>query len=93
MVDKVAPEQVFPLVLQLSPVSFILPLLHYTEKGKKKIIIITGSHNKPQGCGASIASAAGPFTRKGGREREREKRKGEKKGKKVDILTEGWLMI
>jgi hypothetical protein len=28
------------------------------------IIIITGLHNKPQGCGASVASAAGPFTAK-----------------------------
>jgi hypothetical protein len=27
------------------------------------IIFITGLHNKPQGCGASVASAAGPFTR------------------------------
>ena len=32
-------------------------------KGKtKKKIIITWLHNKPQGCGASVASAAGPFT-------------------------------
>jgi hypothetical protein len=28
------------------------------------IIYITGLHNKPQGCGASVASAAGPFTTK-----------------------------
>jgi phosphomannomutase len=45
-------------------VSFIPPVLHYTKK-RKRIIIITGSHNKPQGCGASVASAAGPFTTKG----------------------------
>jgi hypothetical protein len=32
----------------------------------KKIINITGLHNKPQGCGASVASAAGPFTTKKG---------------------------
>jgi hypothetical protein len=39
------------------------------EKMKKKliifliiIVIIIGLHNKPQGCGASVASAAGPFT-------------------------------
>jgi hypothetical protein len=31
-------------------------------KTKKLIIFITGLHNKPQGCGASVASAAGPFT-------------------------------
>jgi hypothetical protein len=34
-------------------------VLHYTEK---LIIFITGLHNKPQGCGAPIASAAEPFT-------------------------------
>jgi hypothetical protein len=26
------------------------------------IIFVTGLHKKPQGCGASVASAAGPFT-------------------------------
>jgi hypothetical protein len=37
-------------------------------KGQKIIIIIvifiTGLRKKPQGCGASVASAAGPFTTK-----------------------------
>jgi hypothetical protein len=33
-------------------------------KTKTLIIFITGLHNKPQGCGASVASAAGPFTKK-----------------------------
>jgi hypothetical protein len=34
-------------------------------KTKKKLIIfITGLHNKPQGCDAMVASAAGPFTTK-----------------------------
>jgi hypothetical protein len=33
-------------------------------KTKKLIVFITGLHNKPQGCGASVASAAGPFTTK-----------------------------
>jgi hypothetical protein len=37
--------------------------LHVKTK-KKLIIFITGLHNKPQGCGASVASAAGPFTKK-----------------------------
>jgi hypothetical protein len=34
------------------------------EKNEKKLILffITGLHNKPQCCGASVASAAGPFT-------------------------------
>jgi hypothetical protein len=31
---------------------------------RKKIIFMTGLHNKPQDCGASVASAAGPFTKK-----------------------------
>jgi hypothetical protein len=29
---------------------------------KNLIIFITGMHNKPQGCGVSVASAAGLFT-------------------------------
>jgi hypothetical protein len=34
-------------------------------KPKKKLIIfITGLHKKPEGCGASVASAAGPFSKK-----------------------------
>jgi hypothetical protein len=61
VVDKVALGQVFPLVLRFAPVNFIPPVLHYL---KKRIIFITGLHNKPQGCGASVASAAGPFTTK-----------------------------
>jgi hypothetical protein len=32
------------------------------RKTKKNNHLITGLHNKPQGCGASVASAAGPFT-------------------------------
>jgi hypothetical protein len=61
VVDKVALGQLFPRVLRFSPVSFIPPVLHYTEK---LIIFITALHNKPRGCGASVASAAGPFTTK-----------------------------
>jgi hypothetical protein len=63
-VDKVELGQVFPRVLQFPPVSFIPPMLHYKEKRKKLITFVTGLHNKPQGCGASVASAAGPFTTK-----------------------------
>jgi hypothetical protein len=29
-------------------------------ENEKKIIFITGLHNTPHGCGASVASAAGP---------------------------------
>jgi hypothetical protein len=61
VVVKVALGQVFPRVLRFSPVNFIPPVLHFKEK---KIIFITGLHNKPQGCGASVTSAAGPFTTK-----------------------------
>jgi hypothetical protein len=65
VVDKAALGLVFPRVLRFSPVNFIPPVLHYREKRKKTVIIfITGLHNKPQGCGASVASAAGPFTKK-----------------------------
>jgi hypothetical protein len=49
VVDKVALGQVFPRVHRFSPVN------------SKLIIFITGLHNKPQGCGASIASVAGPL--------------------------------
>jgi hypothetical protein len=43
VVDKVAQGQVFfpPRVLRFSPVNFIPPVLHYTEKR------IIGLHNKP----------------------------------------------
>jgi hypothetical protein len=39
------------------------PLYAKTKK-KKLIIFITGMHNNPQGCCASVASAAAPFTTK-----------------------------
>jgi hypothetical protein len=32
--------------------------------GKRLIIFITGLHKKPQGCGATVASAAGPSPKK-----------------------------
>jgi hypothetical protein len=61
VVDKVALGQVFPRVLLFSTVSLIPPVLHYTQKRNKTNIFMTGLHNKLQGCGASVASAAGPF--------------------------------
>jgi hypothetical protein len=67
VVDEVALGQVFLQVLRLSPVIFIPPVLHYTEKQNNLIIFIIfliGLHNKPSGCGASVASAAGPFNKK-----------------------------
>jgi hypothetical protein len=68
VVDKVALRQDFPRVLRFSPVNLIPLVLHYLEKRKKKkliiLLFITGLHNKPQGCGASVTSAAEPFKKK-----------------------------
>jgi hypothetical protein len=64
VVHNVALGQVFPRVLRFSPVNIIPLVLHYLEERKKRIIFITGFQNKPQGCGASVASAAGLFTTK-----------------------------
>jgi hypothetical protein len=47
------------------PLSVSLHRCSITRKNeKKRIILITGLQNKPEGCGASVASAAGPFTKK-----------------------------
>jgi hypothetical protein len=64
VVGKVALGEVLPRELRFSPVDFIPSVLHYKEKEKKLIIFIRGLHNKPQGCDASVASAAGIFTTK-----------------------------
>jgi hypothetical protein len=71
VVDKVALGQVFLRVLRFFPCQFHSTGAPLLEKGQKIIIIIiiivifiTGLRNKPQGCGASVASAAGPFTTK-----------------------------
>jgi hypothetical protein len=40
--------------------------LHGKAKKKPNILFTTGLHNKPRSCGASVASAAGPFTTKRG---------------------------
>jgi hypothetical protein len=45
------------------PFNFIPPVLHYLKNENKLLIFITGLHNKPQGCDASAASTAGPFTK------------------------------
>jgi hypothetical protein len=65
VVGKVALGLVFPRVLRFSPCQFHSTGAPLLGKGQKIIIIfifIIGLHNKPHGCGASVASAAGPFT-------------------------------
>ena len=54
--ERVFPEYFgFPLSMSFHLCSIKM------EKQKKLITFITGLHNKPKGCGASVASAAGPF--------------------------------
>jgi hypothetical protein len=62
VVEKVALGKTFPRVLRFSPVYFIPPVLHYLKNEKELLFFITGLKNKPQGCGASVAPAAGPFS-------------------------------
>jgi hypothetical protein len=64
VVDKVALGQVFPPSTSVFPYKFhsIGAPLHGKKNKEKLIIFITGLHNKPQGCGASVAFVAGPFT-------------------------------
>jgi hypothetical protein len=58
--DRVFPEYFcFPLSISFHSCS----ITRKNEK-KKKLLFIIGLHNKPQGCGASVASAAGPFIKK-----------------------------
>jgi hypothetical protein len=67
VVDKAALGQVFPPSTLVFPCHFHSIGAALLEKGQKIIIIIViiiGLHKKPQGCGASVASAAGPFTTK-----------------------------
>ena len=50
-----------------SPSNYVFPRQFHSTgvslhgKTKALIIIIRGLHNKPQSCGASVASAAGPL--------------------------------
>jgi hypothetical protein len=64
VVGKVALGHVFSPSTSVFPSQFhsIGAPLH--GKTKKRIIITTELHNKPEGCGASVASAARPFTTK-----------------------------
>jgi hypothetical protein len=62
VVDKVALGQVFLRVLRF-PLSLTFHRCSITRK-EKLIIFLIGLHNKPAGCGASVASAARPFNKK-----------------------------
>ena len=47
----------------------VLAILRWRQDAVEKrpysdVIVHIGLHNKPQGCGESVASAAGPFTPK-----------------------------
>jgi hypothetical protein len=64
VVDKVALGQVFSPSTSVFTCQFLSTGAPLLGKTKKLIIFTTGLHNKPQGCGASVASAAGAFTKK-----------------------------
>jgi hypothetical protein len=65
VVDKVTLGQVFPPSSSVFPCQFHstgAPLLGKGQEIIFTVIFIIGLHNKPHGCGASVTSAAGPFT-------------------------------
>jgi hypothetical protein len=66
VMDKVALGQVFSPSTSVFPCQFHFTGAPLHGKMKKKLIFIfiTGLHNKPDGCGASVASAAGSFLKK-----------------------------
>jgi hypothetical protein len=64
VVDKMTLGHVFYPNISVFPCQFISTCAPLQGKTKKRIIFITGLCNKPQDCGASVASAAGPFTTK-----------------------------
>jgi hypothetical protein len=62
-VDEVALGQVFSPEYFGFPLSISFNRCSITRKNKKKklFVFVTGLYNKPQGCGASVVSAAGPL--------------------------------
>jgi hypothetical protein len=63
-VDKVALGQVFRPSTSVYPCQFHSTCAPLQGKTKRLIIFITELHNKPRGCGASVASTAGLLTNK-----------------------------
>jgi hypothetical protein len=61
LVYKVALGQFSPPSTSVFPCQFHSTGAPLLGKIKKVIIFIVGLHSMPQGCGASVASAAGPF--------------------------------
>ena len=56
-------DRFFPPSTSVVPCQFHSTGVPLHKKMEKKLVIfITGLQKKPQGCGASVASAAGPFT-------------------------------
>jgi hypothetical protein len=64
VVDKVELGQFFSECFGFSPCQFHSTGAPLAKAQKIIIIFIIGLHNKPQGCSASVASAAGPFATK-----------------------------
>jgi hypothetical protein len=68
VVDKVVLGQVFPPSTSVFACQYHSTGAPLLGKMKKLMIFlfifITGLHNKPQGCRAYVASAAGPFSTK-----------------------------
>jgi hypothetical protein len=62
VVDKVALGQAFPPNTSVFLCQFYSTGAPLQGKTIKIIIFIPWLHKKTQGCGASVASAAGPFT-------------------------------
>jgi hypothetical protein len=58
---QVALGQVFPPSTSVFSCKFHSSGAPLQGKTKTRIIFTTGLHKKPQGCGASVAFAAGPF--------------------------------
>jgi hypothetical protein len=64
LLDEVSLGKVFPPSTSVFPCQFHSTCAPLLGKMKKTNYLITSLHNKPQGSGVSVASTAGPFTKK-----------------------------